>query len=69
MSDLDYDDEHGDYCDCFECRLEDAIGNCHMFEDSGHWVCGAAGSEECDWDCPFSGDIGKKVEHTQEEQQ
>ena len=46
----------------------DPFGNCHMFKSDGHWVCGAVGSEECDWECPFSGDIGTKIEHTQEEQ-
>jgi hypothetical protein len=69
MSDYPYDDydEHGPECDCASCRVEEDIANCCMYEDSGFWVCSAAGSEECDWSCPFSGDIGKPVEREDDE--
>lgn len=43
-----------------EDEFEQAIGDCHMFCDGGRWVCGAVGSEHCDFDCPFNRDLGKR---------
>lgn len=43
------DDEDGDY----EDELEEALMNCGMLRDG---TCMKAGSEECDWECPFSGE-------------
>jgi len=56
----DYDDEEPD-------EYEEALGNCSGFMDGGFFVCGAAGSEECDWECPFSGDLGKSQKELEEE--
>ena len=50
----DYDDEADEF--------DEAAGNCCLHPDNGIWSCGAAGSEWCDWDCPFSGDIGTSVD-------
>ena len=56
----EYDDDYwdGDY---EEDEFERALGDCHLFQDGGVWWCGAAGSEHCDWDCPFVKEIGKPV--------
>lgn len=46
-------------------ELEEAMSNCcGWFEEgeNGRFVCGAAGSEDCDWECPFSRDIGMTPE-------
>ena len=46
-------------------EFEEAIGNCcGWFEEgeNGRFVCYAAGSEDCDWECPFSRDIGMTAE-------
>jgi hypothetical protein len=39
-------------------EFEEAMSNCCGFFDGGYFVCAAAGSEDCDWDCPFSHDLG-----------
>jgi hypothetical protein len=54
-----YDD--GDCSDDVEPdEFEEALQNCcGHFEADGRFWCGAAGSEDCDWECPFSRDIGK----------
>lgn len=57
--DDDYDEEPDEY--------EEALGNCSGFMDGGYFVCGAAGSEECDWECPFSGDLGKSAKELEDE--
>lgn len=43
---FDYDDD--DYDDDFED--EDDLFDCHLMADG---LCGKAGSEECDWECPL----------------
>lgn len=40
---------------------EDELSNCHAFVDGGVFVCGAAGSEDCD-ECPFNSELGTKAE-------
>ena len=47
--DLDDDEAEGDY---------DCAG---YFDANEHWRCGKIGSEECDWCCPYSGDLGKRM--------
>jgi hypothetical protein len=49
----DYDDEEADFADDFDEQdeLEDAMQNCGMMQNG---ICMKAGSEECDWECPFS---------------
>lgn len=54
--DRDYSDEYNDETD----EWEEAIYNCHGSYFRGVFWCGAAGSEECDWECPFSQNIGKR---------
>lgn len=49
----DWDNEAGE-----DDEFEEALGNCHAFLDGGRYVCGAAGSEDCD-ECPFNRDLGK----------
>lgn len=41
-------------------EYEEAMSNCHGFFETerGPFVCSGAGSEDCDWDCPFSRDLG-----------
>ena len=46
-----YEDEHGAYCDCSECEFEEALMECGQMRDGG---CLKAGSEHCDFECPFS---------------
>ena len=50
--DEDYDGDDDDYAsDCLEDELEEAMQNCGQLLDG---TCMKAGSEECDWECPFS---------------
>lgn len=50
---LDHEDEHDEF--------DDEMMNCHAFLDGGHYVCMAAGSEDCDM-CPFNSELGKTVD-------
>lgn len=43
----EYEEAMSNCCGHFESQSRDAV-----------FVCGAAGSEDCDWDCPFSRDLG-----------
>jgi hypothetical protein len=52
----DYDDE-GDILD-LDDELDEAMGDCHSFLENGVIVCGALGSEHCDFECPFRNDLG-----------
>lgn len=49
--------EEEDHYD-FECEHDEdddaAYMDCGLFLDGGKWFCSKAGSEECDWECPFS---------------
>ncbi len=56
-----YEDDFGE-----EDPLEEALSNCSGFMDGEYFVCGAAGSEDCDWDCPFSRDIGLTAKQIEE---
>ncbi len=49
----DHDPDDGDYSALEDDvdDFEEAVANCHMGPDGS---CGAAGSEWCDWQCPFS---------------
>lgn len=55
----DYNDEPGEF--------EQAMDNCSGFWDGDVFMCGAVGSEMCDWECPFSCDIGKTADEIEEE--
>lgn len=58
--DVDYDGDPwcGDCGKCEDC-LEIAMGECGMMPDGG---CMLAGTEHCDWDCPFSGEDNEDEE-------
>lgn len=45
---------------------EEAMANCCGHFDGKVFICGAAGSEDCDWDCPFSRDLGLTLEQIEE---
>lgn len=49
-----YDDDYYDN-DEPEDEFEEALLSCGRFYEEGEgWYCSKAGSEECDWSCPFS---------------
>ena len=48
------EDEHGPECDCEECTFERAMYECGRIPDHLGGGCTKAGSEHCDFDCPFS---------------
>ena len=50
MEDDDY--ELADYEDDPPDPFEEALMNCGLVGNTG--LCTKAGSEECDWDCPFN---------------
>lgn len=53
--DHDYDDEGHSYdCDCEECTYERAVDECGLLPEHLGGGCQMAGTEHCDWDCPFS---------------
>lgn len=50
-----YDDpvDHGGDCDCDECQLEFHMMECGRLPDHLGGGCQLAGTEYCDFDCPF----------------
>jgi hypothetical protein len=53
MSEQETDDcEFDDYEDGELDAFEEALMNCGLVGNTG--LCMKAGSEECDWDCPFN---------------
>lgn len=65
--DCEDEDDH-DWCgDCGECEdcLDIAMDECGRMRDG---ICTKAGTEYCDWDCPFSGeDMDEIFEDAEEE--
>lgn len=59
----DYDDE-GDITDL--CDEEDDAADCQQFLDGGVIVCGALGSEWCDFECPLRRDVGLTMKEAQQ---
>lgn len=55
--DFDYydcdDDYHGGDCDCEECEQERAEDECGRLPAHLGGGCRLAGTEHCDFDCPF----------------
>ena len=49
-----------------EDEFEEAMANCCGHFIDGVFWCGAAGSEDCDFDCPFSHDIGLTVQQIEQ---
>ncbi len=58
----DYDDEN-DLLDEDELARQ----NCGQLVEDGMIYCQLAGSEYCDWDCPFVDDIGKTLDELEDE--
>ena len=58
-----FGDEYQEDMDEFEEALQNCCGH---FEADGVFWCGAAGSEDCDWECPFSRDIGLTLKQIEE---
>jgi hypothetical protein len=57
MDDFDYEEE------VYEPdEFEEAMADCCGHFSGGVFMCGAAGSEDCDFECPFSRDLGLTVE-------
>lgn len=54
-NDEEFDDDHYDEPDELD-EYEEAMGNCSWDGIAGH-SCMAIGSEQCDWECPFSGQM------------
>lgn len=48
-------------------EFDEAMSNCGGFWNGGVFVCMKVGSEECDWECPFSCDIGKTQKQLERE--
>ncbi len=61
---FDEEDPYDEYDGDIEDEFERAMERCSMFPDEGVWMCGAAGSEDCDWECPFSDRIGTPVQRS-----
>lgn len=62
----EFDDQIDEQLDDEPDEFEEAINNCRGFLDAGFFVCAAAGSEDCDWECPFSRDLGLTVKQIEE---
>lgn len=50
---IDDSDDHGGGCDCDDCRFEDALMECGRLPKEMGGGCTKAGSEDCDFGCPF----------------
>ena len=64
--DTDYDDWEVDY-DWFDDESDDdgdPFGNCGLYRDNGVYVCSQIGSEDCDFECPYSIQVGRKRWYT-----
>lgn len=51
--DIDDFEDHPWECDCPDCEQEHAEMNCGELPEHLGGGCAKAGSEECDFDCPF----------------
>lgn len=61
----DEDDEDEYYYESDE--WDEAISNCGGFFDQGYFMCLSAGSEPCEFECPFNHQIGKTEKELDEE--
>ncbi len=51
--------------DDFEDEPDDnPFSNCALHRDGGVYFCGLVGSEECEFDCPFNIQIGRRRWYT-----
>ena len=57
FADDDYDEsdpeQHPWGCDCYECRFQHAYDECGRLPPHLGGGCSKAGSEDCDFECPF----------------
>jgi hypothetical protein len=51
-----YSDGHGYDCDCAECTFEHNASQCGLLPDHLGGGCTMAGTEFCDFECPFRDD-------------
>lgn len=68
--DFDYE-AHGFDCDCGECELQRAMDNCGELPEHLGGGCQSAGSEYCDFECPFRNRVlfGDDVEEQEGDEQ
>ena len=52
----DYEDDHPVDCDCEDCTYEYYASECGLLPDHLGGGCQLAGTEHCDFDCPFRDD-------------
>lgn len=55
--DWEHYDEHGYNCDCEDCEMERAMDKCGRLPPKLGGGCTKAGSEYCDFDCPFRDEV------------
>lgn len=59
-TDLDFDDDF----DQDDDEEENPFANCALHRDGGVYHCGLVGTEECEFECPFNIQIGRKRWYT-----
>ena len=65
-SPADYDEDSDEYQEQLD-EFEEALANCcGHFEADGVFWCGAVGSKDCDFECPFNRDVGLTAEQIDE---
>lgn len=57
------DDEHGYDCDCDECKDDRDHENCGELPPHLGGGCSNAGSEQCDFECPFRDSVLNGEDH------
>jgi hypothetical protein len=57
----DYE-HHGMDCDCDQCEYERDSENCGEYPPSMGGGCSMAGSEYCDFECPFRDEVLKRLD-------
>lgn len=60
-------DEFNILDDDFDELDDEDYFDCGQFVSDGVIYCSAAGSEDCDWDCPNRRELGKTLEELDEE--
>lgn len=65
--DPDEFDDWGDLEEDEDDPLEEALATCSMYPYDGVWICSDAGTEWCDWVCPFSSELGIPVDEIPDE--
>jgi hypothetical protein len=66
LRDIEFDDDVYDDHEGYDAE-EEAMSNCCAYPDTdGRLICGAAGSEDCDFECPFNRDLGMTLAEIEE---